>query len=96
MQPNPESPISDELLEWAVKISLEYRRRVKEQQKRIGSAEYRNTHFSYRIGVDGVETFVTTPEIHSENTIGEDPLPPGQIWALNVQMVRKKQQVYTE
>lgn len=83
MQPNPEAPVSDELLEWAVKIALEYRRRVKEQQKRIGSAEFRNTHFSYRIGEDGVETFVTTPEIHSENTIGEDPLPPGQIWALN-------------
>ena len=83
MQPNPEAPISDELLEWAVKIAMEYRRRVKEQQKRVGSAEFRNTHFSYRIGEDGVETFVTTPEIHSENTIGEDPLPPGQIWALN-------------
>ena len=83
MQPNPEVPISDELLEWAIKVSLEYRRRVKEQQKRIGSAEFRNTHFSYRIGESGVETFVTTPEIHSENTIGEDPLPPGQIWALN-------------
>ena len=83
MQPNPEAPISDELLEWAIKISLEYRRRVKEQQKRIGSAEFRNTHFSYRIGEDGVETFVTTPEIHSENTIGDDPLPPGQIWTLN-------------
>jgi ATP-dependent Lon protease len=83
MQPNPEAPISDELLEWAIKISLEYRRRVKEQQKRIGSAEFRNTHFSYRIGEDGVETFVTTPEIHSENTIGDDPLPPGQIWGLN-------------
>lgn len=83
MQPNPEVPISDDLLEWAIKISLEYRRRVKEQQKRIGSAEFRNTHFSYRIGEDGVETFVTTPEIHSENTISEDPLPPGQIWALN-------------
>lgn len=83
MQPNPEVPISDELLEWAIKIALEYRRRVKEQQKRIGSAEFRNTHFSYRIGEEGVETFVTTPEIHSENTIGEDPLPPGQIWALN-------------
>ena len=83
MQPNPEAPISDDLLEWAIKISLEYRRRVKEQQKRIGSAEFRNTHFSYRIGEDGVETFVTTPEIHSENTISEDPLPPGQIWALN-------------
>jgi len=83
MQPNPEAPISDELLEWAVKIALEYRRRVKEQQKRVGSAEFRNTHFSYRIGDEGVETFVTTPEIHSENTIGEDPLPPGQIWAIN-------------
>ena len=83
MQPNPEAPISDELLEWAIKVSLEYRRRVKEQQKRIGSAEFRNTHFSYRIGEEGVETFVSTPEIHSENTIGDDPLPPGQIWALN-------------
>jgi ATP-dependent Lon protease len=83
MQPNPDAPISDELLEWAIKISLEYRRRVKEQQKRVGSAEFRNTHFSYRIGEDGIETFVTTPEIHSENTISEDPLPPGQIWAIN-------------
>jgi len=82
MQPNPEAPVSDELLEWVVKISLEYRRRVKEQQKRIGSAEFRNTHFSYRIGEEGVETFVTTPEVHSESTIGEDPLPPGQVWAL--------------
>ena len=82
MQPNPEAPISNELLEWVVKISLEYRRRVKEQQKRIGSAEFRNTHFSYRIGEEGVETFVTTPEVHSESTIGEDPLPPGQVWAL--------------
>lgn len=83
MQPNPEEPVSDDLLEWAIKIALEYRRRVKEQQKRIGSAEFRNTHFSYRIGDNGVETFVTTPEIHSENTIGDDPLPPGQIWSLN-------------
>lgn len=84
MQPDPEAPVSDELLEWAVKIALEYRRRVKEQQKRVGSAEFRNTHFSYRIGEDGVETFVTTPEIHSENTIGEDPMPPGQIWTINM------------
>ncbi|MDI1316894.1 protease Lon-related BREX system protein BrxL [Flavobacterium sp.] len=83
MQPNPNVPISDEILEWAIKIALEYRRRVKEQQKRIGSAEFRNTHFSYRIGEDGIETFVTTPEIHSENTISEDPLAPGQMWALN-------------
>jgi ATP-dependent Lon protease len=83
MQPNPDAPVSAELLEWAVKVAMEYRRRVKEQQKRIGSAEFRNTHFSYRIRENGVETFVTTPEIHSENTISEDPLPPGQVWTLN-------------
>ena len=66
-----------------MRLALEYRRRVKEQQKRIGSAEFRNTHFSYRSGVDGIEKFVTTPELHSENTIGEDPQPPGQVWTLN-------------
>jgi len=84
MQPDNEETISDELLEWAVKIALEYRRRVKEQQKRIGSAEFRNTHFSFRIGEDGVESFVSTPELHSENTITEDPQPPGQVWAINL------------
>ena len=83
MQPNPDVPIDDELLEWALRIALQYRRRVKEQQKRVGSAEFRNTHFSYRIGEDGVETFVTTPEVTKENTIGEDPLPPGQVWCIN-------------
>jgi ATP-dependent Lon protease len=83
MQPNPDVPIDDELLEWALRIALQYRRRVKEQQKRVGSAEFRNTHFSYRIGEDGVETFVTTPELTSENTIDEDPLPPGQVWCIN-------------
>lgn len=84
MQPNPEAPVSDELLEWAVKVALEYRRRVKEQQKRVGSAEFRNTHFSFRIGENGVETFVTTPELHSETTINEDPMPPGQVWTINL------------
>ena len=51
-------------LEWAVRLALEVpRRRVKEQQKRIGSAEFRNTQFSYVMGLDGVETFVSTPEL---------------------------------
>lgn len=83
MQPDPSEPISDEMLEWALRVALEYRRRVKEQQKRVGTAEFRNTHFSYRVGENGVETFVSTPELQSENTIGEDPQPPGQVWTLN-------------
>lgn len=80
--PSSDMEIADEDLEWAVRIALECRRRVKEQQKRIGSAEFRNTMFSYRIGVDGIEQYVSTPELHSENTITPEPLPPGQIWAI--------------
>ena len=41
-----------------MRLALECRRRVKEQQKRIGSAEFRNTQFSYTMGEDGVEKFV--------------------------------------
>ncbi len=80
--PSSDMEISDETLEWAVRIALECRRRVKEQQKRIGSAEFRNTMFSYRLGLDGIEQYVSTPELHSENEIGQDPLPPGQAWAI--------------
>lgn len=83
MSPNPETPVSDEVLEWAVRLALECRRRVKEQQKRIGSAEFRNTQFSYSIGDDGVEKFVTTPELYSEDSIASDPLPPGQAWVIS-------------
>jgi ATP-dependent Lon protease len=83
LYPNHDQPIADEDLEWAVRLAMECRRRVKEQQKRIGSAEFRNTHFSYTIGQDGVETFVVTPELHSEKSIGSDPLPPGQVWSIS-------------
>ena len=83
VSPNPEVPVSDEVLEWALRLALECRRRVKEQQKRIGSAEFRNTQFSYSMGVDGVEKFVATPELYSENSIGIDPLPPGQVWIVS-------------
>ena len=81
--PNPETPVPEEDLEWAVRLALESRRRVKEQQKRIGSAEFRNTHFSYHLESDGVEKFVATPEIQSKDEIGTDPLPPGQIWTIS-------------
>ena len=75
--------VLDEDLEWAVRIAMESRRRVKEQQKRIGAAEFRNTHFSYVMGEDGIEKFVSTPELQSENSIGSDPLEPGQVWSIS-------------
>ncbi|HDL08102.1 MAG TPA: peptidase, partial [Desulfobacteraceae bacterium] len=81
--PDPDMPIPEEELETIVRIALEARRRVKEQQKRCLKTEFRNTHFSYFMGVDGVEQFVSTPELHSDELIDTDPLPPGQVWAIS-------------
>lgn len=83
LYPDGESGVADEDLEWAVRLALEVRRRVKEQQKRIGAAEFRNTHFSYTMGAEGVEKFVTTPELRSQEGIGDEPLESGQIWTFS-------------
>ncbi len=82
--PDPKMPISDEDLEWTVRLALETRRRVKEQQKRVFKSEFRNTHFSYTLGLEGVEQFVATPELHSDEAIDSDPLPPGQVWGVSL------------
>jgi ATP-dependent Lon protease len=83
LYPDPEMEIPDEQLEQIVRMALEARRRVKEQQKRCLKSEFRNTHFSYTLGVDGIEQFVSTPELHSDAAIDGDPLPPGQVWAIS-------------
>ena len=80
--PDPEMSVLDEDLEWIVRLALESRRRVKEQQKRCLKSEFRNTHFSFTLGMDGVEQFVSTPELHSDEAIESDPLPPGQVWGI--------------
>jgi ATP-dependent Lon protease len=82
LYPSPSASIPDSDLEWIVKLALEARRRVKEQQRRVFKSEFRNTHFSYTLGADGVETFVATPELQSDQAIESDPLPPGQVWAI--------------
>ncbi len=83
LYPGTEHEVDEKDIEWAVRIAFESRRRVKEQQKRIGSAEFRNTHFSYVMGTDGIEKFVSTPELQNENSIGNDPLEPGQVWTIS-------------
>jgi len=80
--PDPEMPVPDGELEWIVRVALEARRRIKEQQKRCFKSEFRNTHFSYILGAEGVEQFVSTPELHSDEAIESDPLPAGQVWAI--------------
>jgi ATP-dependent Lon protease len=81
--PDPETGVPDDELERIVRLALEMRRRIKEQQKRIFASEFRNSAFSYTMGMDGVEQFVATPELHSDSAIDSDPLPPGQVWALS-------------
>jgi len=82
LYPDPEMGVADEDLETLVRAALEMRRRVKEQQKRVFKSEFRNTHFSYAMGEDGVKKFVPTPELHSDEAIELDPLPPGQVWGM--------------
>jgi ATP-dependent Lon protease len=82
LHPDPTATVPDEDLEWIVRLALESRRRVKEQQKRVFKSEFKNTLFSYTVGLDGIEQFVSTPELHSDEAIDAEPLPPGQVWAI--------------
>ena len=82
LYPDPEMPVPDDELEPLVRLAMETRRRVKEQQKRVFQSEFRNTQFSYSMGEDGIEKFVATPELRSDDAIDPDPLPPGQVWGI--------------
>ena len=82
LYPDPEMPVPDDELEPLVRLAMETRRRVKEQQKRVFKSEFRNTQFSYAMGEDGIEKFVATPELRSDDAIDPDPLPPGQVWGI--------------
>ena len=59
--PNPEMDVPDDALAWAAELALEFRRRVKEQQARIGAAEFGQVDLSYRVG-DGPDTVVYCDE----------------------------------
>jgi uncharacterized protein (TIGR02653 family) len=65
VQPDPETPVEHVEIEWASRLALECRRRVKEQQKRIGQAEFANTAFSYFLD-EGPETFVSADDFRGE------------------------------
>ncbi len=50
--------MEDEVLEWAVQLAMESRRKVQEQLRRVRSAEFCNTQFRCRLGKDEVKRFV--------------------------------------
>jgi hypothetical protein len=64
LYPDPDAQVAEDDLEWALRLALEGRRRIKEQQRRIGRGEFGNTQFSYIAG-SGVERFVETAEQRS-------------------------------
>lgn len=81
--PDASQRIDDADMTMMLRMALESRRRVKEQQRRILKSEFRNTHFSFYLGTKDVEQFVSTPELHSDDAIDSDPLPAGQIWTIS-------------
>jgi ATP-dependent Lon protease len=63
-----------------LELALEYRRRVKEQLKKMGSFEYYQTSFSYTEVETMQERFVGVPEEGGRDLISPDPLPPGSVY----------------
>ncbi|MCL2124498.1 MAG: protease Lon-related BREX system protein BrxL [Oscillospiraceae bacterium] len=72
----------DELAD-IIRIALEMRRRVKEQQKKIGGMEFFDVNFSY-IDVETFdENFVSAPEQSSGKLIPEGIGNPGQLYTIS-------------
>lgn len=78
----PHGNFSKEDLEEILCISLEMRRRVKEQLKKIGGMEFYDVNFSY-IDLDTFEEkYVGVPEQGADKLIPDGTLNPGQVYAV--------------
>lgn len=77
---HPHGEPSEEDLGEILEYSIEGRRRVKEQLKKMGSFEYYETSFSYSINSTGEERFVGVPEQGGRDLIALDPLAPGSAY----------------
>jgi uncharacterized protein (TIGR02653 family) len=69
--PDPEMEVPDDALAWAAELAIELRRRVKEQQARIGAAEFGMVNLSYRLG-EGHERVVYCEESVQHQLRAED------------------------
>ena len=80
----PHNEMSRGELTEIVELSLEGRRRVKEQLKKLGSFEYHQTSFSYIDNETRDERFVGVPEQGGRDMISSDPLAPGSVYTASV------------
>mgnify|MGYP000897928301 FL=1 len=76
----PNGEFSKEDLEEVLRYSLEGRRRVKEQLKKIGGMEFYDVHFSYIDKETFEEEFISVPEQGGGKLIPEGMSKPGHIY----------------
>src|SRR6266404_6308739 len=80
----PNGELSKDELSELVELSLEGRRRVKEQLKKMGSFEFHQTSFSLIDNETREEKFVGVPEQGGRDMISLDPLAPGSVYTASV------------
>ena len=79
----PDGVFTKEDMEEIVQISLELRRRVKEQLKKIGGMEFYDVNFSYIDNDSFEERYVSVPEQSSGKLIPEGMSNPGQVYTIS-------------
>ncbi len=79
----PDGEFSKEQLEEALRISLEMRRRVKEQLKKLGGMEFYDVNFSYIDTETFEEKYVSVPEQGGGKLIPEGMCNPGQVYTVS-------------
>ena len=79
----PDGEYTKEQLEEILKISLEMRRRVKEQLKKLGGMEFYDVNFSYIALEDMSEHYVSVPEQGGGKLIPEGLCNPGQVYTVS-------------
>ncbi|MCI5911417.1 MAG: protease Lon-related BREX system protein BrxL [Oscillospiraceae bacterium] len=79
----PHGEMTKEDIEEVVKISLEMRRRVKEQLKKLGGMEFYDVNFSYIDNETFEESYVSVPEQGGGKLIPEGMCNPGQVYTVS-------------
>ncbi len=79
----PDARFEKEDVEEVLKLSLEMRRRVKEQLKKLGGMEFYDVNFSYIDLEDMSEHYVSVPEQGGGKLIPEGLCNPGQVYTVS-------------
>ncbi|MDK2961393.1 MAG: ATP-dependent Lon protease [Eubacteriaceae bacterium] len=79
----PDGEFDKDQLEEILKLSLEMRRRVKEQLKKLGGMEFYDVNFSYIDNESFEEHYVSVPEQGGGKLIPEGLCNPGQVYTVS-------------